>query len=151
MNHRQYTTADREACLAIFDSNAERYFSPADREDFAAFLDSPPGFFGVLEDEHGVGCGGIGVRPGTDCAVMMWGMIHASRHGQGLGKLLALARLRKLADLPPVRKVILNTSGETVGFYQKIGFRVVERIPDGYRRGLDRYRMEMAVEDLMRG
>ena len=70
MIFRQYTNADREACLAIFDSNAGRYFSPVDQEDFAAFLDAPPGFFGVLLDDTGsvVGCGGIGVRPGTDCA-----------------------------------------------------------------------------------
>jgi hypothetical protein len=70
-------------------------------------------------------------------------MIHASHHGQGLGRFLTLARLQKLATLSPAAKVILNTSGETAGFYEKIGFRVVEHIPDGYRPGLDRVQMEL--------
>jgi hypothetical protein len=62
---RSYLPVDRTACLAIFDSNAERYFSPGDREQFLAFLKSPPGFFGVLCDNADlvVGCGGIGIRP----------------------------------------------------------------------------------------
>jgi ribosomal protein S18 acetylase RimI-like enzyme len=146
MIYREYTNAERAACLAIFDSNAERFFSPGDREDFATFLASPPGFFGVLEDDQGaiLGCGGIGVRPGS--AVLTWGMVHASRHGQGLGKLLLLSRLRRLVDMPGVEKVVLNTSDETVGFYEKMGFRVLERIPDGYRTGLDRVQMEKVLD-----
>src|SRR5437867_7782445 len=132
MSFRPYTPADKAACLAIFDSNAARFFSPSDREDFEAFLQNPPGFFGVLCDEKEmiIGCGGIGVRPGTTHAVLTWGMIHADFQGRGWGKELTLARLRKLADLPAVTKVVLSTTQEAAGFYEKMGFQVLSRALD---------------------
>src|SRR5262249_16430803 len=72
MLYRTYPPDDRTACLAIFDSNAERYFSPDDRAAFEHFLDAPPGFFGVLCDDAGtvVACGGIGVRDEGRTAVL---------------------------------------------------------------------------------
>jgi hypothetical protein len=117
MMYRAYAPADRAACLAIFDSNA--HFSPGDRADFERFLDGPPGLFGVLCDdtEAIVACGGIGVRHEGQTAVLMWGMVLAQRHGQGIGTALTLARLSKLTDFPDVKKVVMNTSHETVGFY----------------------------------
>jgi ribosomal protein S18 acetylase RimI-like enzyme len=144
MLYRAYTGADRAACLAIFDSNAARYFSAGDRSDFERFLDCLPGFFGVLCDDAGrvVACGGVGMRDEGRTAVLTWGMVSAQRHGQGLGKALALARLRRVAQLPEVRRVVLNTSQETVGFYLKLGFAVVRHVVDGYRPGLDRYDLE---------
>ena len=107
MRFRPYTPADKAVCLTIFDSNAARFFSPGDREDFAGFLQEPPGFFSVLCDEEKiVGCGGIGIRPGTNEAVLTWGMIHADFQGRGWGNELALARVRKLAEMAPVTKVV---------------------------------------------
>ncbi|HYT91317.1 MAG TPA: GNAT family N-acetyltransferase [Gemmataceae bacterium] len=152
MRYRPYASDDRPACLAIYDSNAERFFAPGDREVFIAFLERKQGFFGVLCDESGAvaGCGGIGTHQDGKLAVLTWGMIHAQRHGQGLGRALALARLRKLSDMTEVEKVILNTSNRTVGFYLKLGFRVARFVPNGYREGLDRYDLEMVVDEEMR-
>jgi ribosomal protein S18 acetylase RimI-like enzyme len=152
MHYRAYTPADRAACLAIFDSNAERFFAPGDREALAAFLDAPRGFFGVLCEDDGtvVGCGGLGTHDEGRTAVLTWGMVHADRHGQGLGKALGLARLLRLNEMPEVRRVRLNTSNVTVGFFQKLGFRVLKFTPNGYRGGLDRYDLELPVDDALR-
>jgi ribosomal protein S18 acetylase RimI-like enzyme len=152
MHYRPYHPADRAACLAIYDSNAERFFSPGDREAFAAFLDVLQGFFGVLCDDDGtmVGCGGIGTRDEGRTAVLTWGMVHADRHGHGLGRALALARLLRLNEMPEVTRVTINTSGPAVGFFEKLGFRVVKMTPDGYRVGLDRYDLELPVDDELR-
>jgi hypothetical protein len=68
MRVREYTTGDRDACLAVFDSNVPRFFTPAEREEYAAFLDAPlPGPYLVVEDEAGVvvGCGGYALERGT--------------------------------------------------------------------------------------
>lgn len=67
MHVREYTTADRSACLAVFDSNLGKYFVPAEREGFAAFLDALPGRYLVIEDEVGavLGCGGHAVELDT--------------------------------------------------------------------------------------
>ena len=88
MIYRPFTAADRDACLAIFDSNLERYFAAGERADFAGFLAAPPGFFGVLCDDDGtvVGCGGIGVRDEGRTAVLTWGMIVAQRASPGTGQ-----------------------------------------------------------------
>ena len=53
--------------------------------------------------------------------------------------------------MPQVTRVALNTSNETAGFYAKLGFRVVQRTPDGYRAGLDRYDLELTVDNGLRG
>ncbi|HYV37792.1 MAG TPA: GNAT family N-acetyltransferase [Gemmataceae bacterium] len=147
MQYRAYTSADRQACLAIFDSNAERFFAPHERAYFETFLESPSGFFGVLCDDQGsvVGCGGFGSRDDGTTVDLTWGMIHSSRQSQGLGKFLAFARFKRLADFPNLQKVKMNTSNETVGFFLKLGFHVVEHISHGYRQGLDRYELEMVV------
>ncbi len=147
MTYRPYSAGDRAACLAIFDSNAARFFSPGDRADFERFLDDPPGVFGVLCDDSGriVGCGGVGLRPGTTHAVLTWGMIHADRQQRGYGKLLAQERLHRLQQLPDATKVMLHTGQETRGFYEKLGFQVASTAPNGYRPGLDRIEMELPL------
>jgi ribosomal protein S18 acetylase RimI-like enzyme len=142
---RAYQPADRDACLALFESNAERYFSPGDRDEFACFLDAPQGFYGTLDDDNGriVACGGVGTR--GDAAVITWLMVHASRHGQGLGRTL-LDHLRNQAgQLPQARRVILTTTQKTAGFFERFGFHVVRTIANGYRPGLDRLDMELPL------
>ncbi len=152
MHYRPFHPADRAACLAIFDSNAARYFAPGDREVFATFLDAPQGFFGLLCEDDGsvVACGGLGTREDGQTALLTWGMVHADRHGHGLGRTLGLMRLLRLLEMPQVMRVTINTSNETVGFFEKLGFRVVKTTPDGYRAGLDRYDLELPVDDELR-
>jgi ribosomal protein S18 acetylase RimI-like enzyme len=141
---RRLERSDREGCLAVFDTVAEEFFSEDDRADFDAYLQAEPLYL-VLLDAGGriVGCGGVG-RRGTD-AVMTWGMVDGRLHGRGLGRRLAEERLRLVADLAGITRITLNTSQKTVGFYEHLGFRVVEHRRDGYRPGLDRFDL---VKDL---
>jgi hypothetical protein len=50
MRVRDYSIADRGACLAVFDGNVPEFFIPPERADFAAFLDALPGPYLVVED-----------------------------------------------------------------------------------------------------
>jgi ribosomal protein S18 acetylase RimI-like enzyme len=148
MPFRPYVPADRAACLAILDSNVPRYFAPAERAQFAAFLDAPLGFYGVLsvDGEAPVGCGGIALsKESARVANLTWGMIHADRHGQGWGRALLHARLQHLAKLPGVDQVTLNTTSQAAGFYRRFGFRDAAFVPNGYGPGLDRYEMVLAL------
>lgn len=152
MRVRPYAPNDRDACLAIFDGNTPRFFGPGERPSFAAYLDHPVGTFLVLCDDDGtiVGCGGIAVRKDRRTAYMVWGMIRADRQRVGNGRALALARLRSVAEMRDVDKLALDTSQEAVGFYEKLGFRTVKHTPDHYAPGLDRYDMELWVDDAFR-
>jgi ribosomal protein S18 acetylase RimI-like enzyme len=151
-SYRPWTPSDRDRCLAVFDSNLPRYFAPADRVPFVEFLARPVGFFGVLTDGDAlIGCGGIApVDAAGQVAVLTWGMIDAGRHRQGWGRRLTWARLRRLMELPAVLAVALKTSHETIGFYEKLGFRTTKFTPHGYRPGLHRHDMELPVDAAFR-
>lgn len=147
MRVRDYTAADRSACLAVFDSNVPAFFVPDEREQFSAFLDALPGPYLVVEDEDGavLGCGGYAVTPGTTTADLCWGMVRQDRHGTGLGLLLTTARLERVRADAAVEAVALNTSQHTVGFYERLGFGTELVTPDGYAPGLDRCDMRLIL------
>ncbi len=146
---RRYIDEDRFACINILYSNTPRYFAPQDGEDFCTFLASPSGIYSVLGNHEGViiGCGGISTRNQGQEGILTWGMIHATRHRQGWGRLLTLARFSQLSKIASVQTITLNTSQETVGFYEKLGFRTVTFTPDCYNVGLHRYDMELDVNE----
>jgi ribosomal protein S18 acetylase RimI-like enzyme len=144
---RTFSPADKAACLKVFDSNRPTYFSAAERPQFSAFLDRLPGPYLVLEDPGGqvVACGGFAVEAGTAQASFCWGMVEQPRHGQGLGRRLALERLQLIRQDPRVQRVRLDTSQHTAGFYERLGFAVTEVRRDGYQPGLHRCEMEWII------
>src|SRR5260370_31745648 len=67
MDVRPYQSSDRDACLALFDSNVPRFFAALERGGFESFLDAPDCSYFVMEHEGAVlGCGGE--SQGTDGA-----------------------------------------------------------------------------------
>ena len=146
---RNYIDEDHSFCMNILDSNTPRYFASQDREAFHAFLAVPSRTYSVLEDHEGVivGCGGISTRKQGHEGILTWGMIHATQQRQGWGCILTLARLSQLSKISSVKTITLNTSQETVGFYEKLGFRIAAFTPDYYSIGLHRYDMEIEVNE----
>jgi len=146
-----YSQRDRAALLAIFDANTPRFFAPSERETFENFLDRPQGDFRVLRDDQGatIGCGGILIaEDGT--AGLAWGMITPPHQGTGFGWWMALERLSWIAAIPTAKRVILDTSQETAGFYCKLGFQTVSVQPNGYGPGLHRHDLAMEVDAAFR-
>ena len=147
MRIRDYRAADRDACLAIFDSNVPRYFRPHERSDFLAFLDELPGPYLVVEDDDGrvTGCGGWALESDGRTAALCWGMVDRARHGRGIGSMLLRERLRRIEAHPTASAVILNTSQHTRGFYENLGFALRHLVADGYAPGLDRADMRLEL------
>jgi len=146
-----YRFSDRDALLAIFDANTPRFFAPSERGSFEEFLTHPLGDFRVLRDEVGaiIGCGGVQVaNDGT--ASLVWGMIAPPQQGTGYGWWMALDRLSWIATMPNAKRVALDTSQETAGFYAKLGFRTLSIRPDGYGPGLHRHDMALEVDAAFR-
>jgi ribosomal protein S18 acetylase RimI-like enzyme len=143
---RPFRDDDRAACLQVFDSNVPTYSRPAERVEFESFLDDVPGPYSVVDGTGSVvGCGGYALRPGEAVVDLCWGMIHAERHERGLGARLTFARLEHALRNPSVQAVALSTSQRTVGFYEKLGFRLVSVEKDGYADGLDRCEMRLEL------
>lgn len=141
---RPYEPQDRDACLALFDGNVPRFFALSERADFARFLERlrSDGTYLVLEREgRVVACGGLGVSADGAMGELCWGMVDRTCHGQGLGRALTEARLRVAATKPGLRRIRLDTSQHTQGFYARFGFRTLSVTPDGYGPGLDRWDM----------
>lgn len=152
MRFQPYTPADRDACLAIFDANTPRSFAPSERADFLRWLEQPAGRYGVLLDEGGsvVGCGGIEIGPGGSVTGLVWAMLAPSHQRRGLGRRLVEERLRWIAAIPEAREIRMDTSQHALGFYEKVGFRVIEYQEDGYGPGLHRFDLSLVVGDEFR-
>lgn len=146
---RDYEAADRDACLAVFESNVPEFFTPSERAEFETFLSEPPGPYLVLEDEAGrvVACGGYAVEPGRATADLCWGMVLRDRQGSELGRRLTQARLERIRKDESARQVALRTSQRTRGFYERLGFVTERVVPNGFAPGLDRCEMRMSEPD----
>ena len=87
----------------------------------------------IERDGSIVACGGLS-RRGDGSAGFCWGMVQRALHRQGLGRELALARLRQAEADPSIKRITLSTSQHTQGFYAGLGFRDADRVQWPRRR-----------------
>lgn len=145
---RLYTPDDYAACLAIFDSNMPKFVDPSERSDFESFLNTravETGYLVVTESDSVIACGGLTVPDTNGTAYFSWGLVDRKRHGQGIGRKLAEARLEAARQTGGIHKVAMDTSQLTFGFYEKFGFRTTKVTKNGYGPALDRYDMELSI------
>jgi N-acetylglutamate synthase-like GNAT family acetyltransferase len=151
---RDFETRDCEACLNLFDSNTPQFFAPHERAEFEMYLDDleergPNAEYLVLEaDEKIVACGGYYVSEGT--AGLTWGLVGRDRHGEGFGTNLLRERLHRIARVPNAHEVVLDTTRQSKGFFERFGFEVTKITPDGYGAGLDRVDMRLELNTAAR-
>jgi hypothetical protein len=136
---RDYVAADRDAVLAIFDSNLPDYFGAGDREWLGETLDEPDGpAFVATIDTVPVAFGGYELWEHYNKALLYWGMAARGWHGSGIGRLLLFERLLHVARFadPPTRYVTVDTSPLVAPFFRHAGFEETAVWPEGYRSGM---------------
>ena len=139
-----YSPVDREACLAIFDSNCPEFMHPDERSEFEDWLSNLDGTYLVLEvDGEIVGCGGFAVEAEEQRLTLTWGLVHGDHHGRHLGALLLLERLIRGLDAGGATHSQLGTAPLTEAFFARVGFESIARTPDGWAPGLDRVDMRL--------
>lgn len=140
---RAFERSDIDACLVVFDANVPESFAVEERDEFRDFLENLPGPYLVMEDPSGcvIGCGGHAFEDDGVTASLCWGMVHPERQGEGLGLRLLRARVDAAIADPNTSAVRLATTVPVSGFFERSGFRVVERIEDGFAPGLDSVEM----------
>jgi N-acetylglutamate synthase-like GNAT family acetyltransferase len=127
MDIRPYTSADRDACLDLFDS----HFPAPSCPDFAAFLASPAGLFFVLDHESCiVGCGGYTLDGSPGAATLVWVMVRPDLQRQGLGRYLLMYCLRQIGNLGGIDRVVVDAPPTAVRFFERQGFRPFSVQPD---------------------
>jgi GNAT superfamily N-acetyltransferase len=132
MDFRRYLASDRDACLAIFDSDVPEFFDASERGKFEQFLDRPDGPYFVMDhDGTLVGCGGYVVVAGESVANLIRGMVRRDSQNLGLGRFLLMYRLREIGKIAGIGLVRLETPQRIAAFFEKQGFRVAGRGPTG--------------------
>jgi N-acetylglutamate synthase-like GNAT family acetyltransferase len=144
---RQYSSADLSPCLTLFESNVPEFFSPGERSLLERYLRAEPKHFYVIENEQSriVACGGFDLRPDKNGAKLRWDIVLRSEQRRGLGSKLLTLRLERLSRDPTVRRVLVDTSQFTSGFYQRMGFALIRQTPDGIAPGFDDCELELAM------
>lgn len=151
---RDYTPLDRTEALACFRSNVPAFFSVSEEAWFVSALDEPDGPSFVVVDVDGerdrvIGFGGYEVSDTYNSAVLVFGLIHAECHGQGLGGRLLNYRIEHLkAQAEPTRYLVVDTILKVAPFFVRHGFEIVAHWRDGYRNGTDRVDLRL---DLLGG
>ncbi len=145
VSFRPYTFEDLNSVVSVFRSNIPKYFVPGEEQELCEYLAEHPEDYYVLESGGEiVGAGGIALNDDQTIS-LCWGMVRNDLIGTGLGKQLTLFRMEKArekwGDLP----FFTSTSQHTEGFYNKLGFKTSERIPDGFGPGIDICKMRTDV------
>lgn len=144
MNFREFTKNDTESVLAVFRSNIPKYFSPQEEAGLRNFLADIRSMKYFVAENFGeiIGAGGIALNEDKTVS-LCWGMIRNDFLGKGLGKQLTEFRINlsreNFGNLP----IVVSTSQHTQGFYEKFGFKLIERIPDGFAPGIDDCKMRL--------
>lgn len=136
---RPYTTADRDACLALFASNVPDYFAQIELDDFVDTLDHCEHYFVIEQEGEGiVACGGYdALDQPLGAAGLCWGMVRRDLHGRGLGERLLRERLRRIDADPALAQVLIETTQRTRDFFTRHGFAVTRTVADGFAPGYD--------------
>lgn len=153
---RPYRPDDRDAVLAVFDTNLPEYFGAGDREWLIETLDEPDGpAFVVTVDGAVAAFGGYELWEHYNKALLYWGMAARRWHGAGLGRLLLFERLLHVAIHadPPTRYVTVDTSPAIAPFFRHCGFEQTAVWPQGYRSGMTMHELRfdlagLSLEDL---
>jgi predicted GNAT family N-acyltransferase len=152
-----YSPVHRTGIIDCFRSNIPKSFTRAEESDFLDFVESGKGtyFVGLAEGtDHSerrsptdqvIACAGIAFR--GDVGDLCWGLVHADWQGRGLGAQLLAHRLRVMLERP-IKTIRLETSQHTETFFARYGFRVAERVANGYAPGLDTVEMTAPVSEL---
>lgn len=155
MKIRLYKAADRDACIAIFNSNVPLYFDATeirglhhwlnakDRGELAYKTNKQEVYYVLEENGVVVGCAGYYIPESEARANMVWGMVQRNEHKKGFGSILLEYRIQQIKNTEPGLRITLDTSQHCNTFFEKFGFQTTKITPDGYGQGLHRYDMIM--------
>ncbi|HEX8516033.1 MAG TPA: GNAT family N-acetyltransferase [Bacteroidia bacterium] len=139
---RNYKTEDKEEVLHLLRSNIPRYFAPEEEKDLVHYLEHEiESYFVIVMDERIAGCGGYNFSDNKKTGILSWDFLHPDFQGMSLGSELVKFRV-KLLRSTQVEKIIVRTSQFAWKFYEKQGFKLIEKAEDYWAKGYHMYKME---------
>ena len=139
---RKYKPEDKEQLIPILRNNVPKYFAESEVDDYEEYLDTEVQdyYVAVLGDKV-IGAGGINYNRAKQIAKISWDVVDTPYHHQGIGRLLLAHRLEVLSYKKNIKSIIVRTSQHAYGFYEKMGFKLLERHKDYWAKGFDMYKM----------
>lgn len=141
---RQFSAADRQACLAIFDANCPAFFAPNERSDYSRFLDAAPDGYEVCELAGRI-VAAFGLhRHEKNEGHLNWILIDPDAQGIGLGSAI-MDRVISRARESGLVSIRIAASHKSEPFFAKFGATVQARTDDGWGPGMHRIDMSLPV------
>lgn len=139
---RPYGLDDFESLLKLLLLNIPEYFSPVEYPDFQKYLEELiEDYFVVVMSGTIVGCGGINYKVEERIAMISWDIVHPDYQGKGIGHRLLRHRIDLIKKQYPKFEIIVRTSQLAYQFYEKNGFKLLEKHKDYWPEGFDMYKM----------
>jgi ribosomal protein S18 acetylase RimI-like enzyme len=140
---RKYIDQDKEDVLNLLRLNTPTYFSAEEEKDLVYYLDNKMEYFFVLViSDKVIGCGGINFSEDKTVGKLSWDILNPNFQRQGLGTLLLYHRIALMKENKDIKRITVRTSQHVYKFYEKSGFKLMEKVKDYWAKGFDLYTME---------
>lgn len=134
----------KKACLALFDQNCPRYFSPNEKADYKMFLSGKPAGYsvGFLGKEVVAACGLTSITE-LGQARLSWILVSNHHKGQGLGHTM-MTHMLEQAKQNKVQRIDIAASHLSADFFAKFGAKEILRTENGW--GPEMRRVDMLLQ-----
>lgn len=139
---RKYKREDKDALLKIMHNNVPKYFAETEIDDYEEYLDNEvQDYYVAIMDEKIIAGAGINYDKDKQLAKISWDLVDTGYHHQGIGSLLLNHRLEVISAKKNIKSIIVRTSQHAYEFYEKKGFKLLERHINYWAEGFDMYKM----------
>lgn len=140
---REYQSEDEYEVLNLFRLNTPKYFAIEEEGDLKRYLNSEIEFYYVLLFKgQMIGCGGINFSADKKTAFISWDIIHPEYQGRSFGSQLLQHRINKIHAMSRIQEIVVRTSQFAFKFYEKQGFKLVQKVNDYWAEGFHMYKMK---------
>ena len=142
---RKYKEEDKHALVNIMQNNIPKYFAETELSDYKEYLEEEiEEYFIASMDNRIIAAGGINYDRPRQLAKISWDIVDVPFHHQGIGSLLLEHRFQVISNKKDIKSIIVRTSQHAFGFYEKKGFKLLERHKDYWAKGFDMYKMSIS-------
>ena len=139
---RKFKVEDKDQLVQIFKNNVPRYFAETEIDDYEEYINGKvQDYYVALLNDEIIAAGGINYDKDRQLAKISWDIVDIPFQKQGIGSLLLNHRLEVIATKKDIKSIIVRTSQHAFLFYEKMGFKLLERHKDYWAKGFDMYKM----------
>ncbi|MFT7589761.1 MAG: ribosomal protein S18 acetylase RimI-like enzyme [Limisphaerales bacterium] len=139
-----YTAKAKPQLVEIFKTLIPKHFDPSELDTFLSYLNQNHKTYSVIKDDDDKIVGGVGYHFNAKdkSAQITWIFLDQEASGKGLGKEAVNFCMDIFKEHPIAIKSIVTTSQRAYKFFEKFGFRTIEKEKNHWGKGLHLYLME---------